>query len=79
MADMDGFDRIQVRQAPRGGGRHKSRPWLGIHFICAGVYLRVYCNRFGTGYKATCPQCGKCMRFRVGRGGTGRRFFEVSC
>ena len=78
MADVDGFDRNPVRQASRGG-RKKARPWLGVHFTCAGVYLRVYRNRFGTGYRATCPQCGKCLRFRVGRGGTGRRFFEVSC
>ena len=60
MADMDGSDQTPVCQGPPGG-RHKARPWLGVHFTCAGVYLRVYRNRFGTGYRATCPQCGSAL------------------
>lgn len=56
-----------------------SRPWLGVHFTCAGVYHRVYRNVRGTGYLARCPKCAKCIRFRVGPAGLNQRFFEVSC
>lgn len=56
-----------------------STPWLGVRFVCAGAYLRVYRNKAGTAYTANCPKCGKCMRFRVGQGGSSQRFFEVSC
>lgn len=53
--------------------------WLGVHFTCAGRYVRVGRRADGTGYLARCPRCGKTLRFRVGPGGTDRRFFEVSC
>jgi hypothetical protein len=56
-----------------------SRPWLGVRFACAGAYVRVLRNAEGTGYTARCPRCGRCMRFRVGQGGTSQRFFEVRC
>jgi hypothetical protein len=55
------------------------RPWLGVKFLCAGAYLRVLRNPEGTGYTARCPKCGKCIRFKVGNGGTDQRFFEVRC
>lgn len=57
----------------------ETRPWLGVHFVCAGAYQRVYRNEAGTAYLARCPKCAKCIRFRVGQGGDNRRFFEVSC
>jgi len=56
-----------------------ARPWIGVQFACAKAYVRVYRNAQGTGYLAGCPKCGKRMRFRVGPGGTNKRFFEVSC
>ena len=55
------------------------RPWLGVRFGCSGAYVRVYRNAAGTAYLARCPRCGKSVRFRVGPGGTGSRFFEVQC
>jgi hypothetical protein len=55
------------------------RPWLGVHFTCAGAYQRVFRNAAGTAYLARCPKCAKCIRFRVGPGGEQKRFFEVSC
>jgi len=61
------------------GAKKEGRPWLGVHFLCAGVYQRVYKDRRGSGYTARCAKCGKCVKFRVGAGGTDRRFFEVSC
>ena len=55
------------------------RPWLGIRFTCAGAYIRVYRSADGSGYRATCPRCARCVKFEVGHGGTDQRFFEVSC
>jgi hypothetical protein len=55
------------------------RPWLGVRFLCSGAYQRVYRNPAGTAYIATCPRCGRSVRFDVGPGGTSQRFFEVSC
>ena len=68
--DRDTFERDEA-PAPK--------PWLGVKFTCSGAYLRVFRNSEGTGYAARCPKCGKCIRFRVGAGGTEQRFFEVSC
>lgn len=67
-----------VDDAGRPADPH-ARPWLGVRFVCGGAYLRVYRNRAGNAYTATCPRCAKQMRFLVRDGGTDRRFFEVSC
>jgi hypothetical protein len=64
---------------PESTTKPDSRPWLGVHFTCAGAYQRVHRNASGTAYLARCPKCAKCIRFRVGQGGDARRFFEVSC
>jgi hypothetical protein len=58
---------------------HSLRPWIGVRFLCAGHYVRVYRNRGGDAYLAACPRCGRTVRFRVGSGGVQERFFEVSC
>lgn len=55
------------------------RPWIGVHFVCAGQYVRVFRQPDGRGYLARCPSCSRCTRFRVDRQGTDHRFFEVSC
>jgi hypothetical protein len=55
------------------------RPWLGVRFLCANKYVRVYRDVDGTRYTARCPSCGRCAVFRVGEGGTASRQFEVSC
>jgi hypothetical protein len=72
------LDVIDIADQGRSDGP-KGRPWLGVRFLCAGTYQRVYQDRDGRGYTARCNRCGKCVRFRVGAGGTDRRFFEVSC
>jgi hypothetical protein len=41
------------------------RPWIGVRFLCAGHYLRVYRNKAGDAYLATCPRCARTVRFRV--------------
>ncbi len=61
------------------GGPPGGRPFLSVFFKCANQYLRVYRVADGSGYRATCPKCGKRMNFVVGQGGTSQRFFEVSC
>lgn len=77
---MGDRDRFESEEAPsRAGAASSGRPWLGVKFLCAGAYLRVYRNAEGTAYLATCPRCGKQVRFRVGAGGSNQRFFEVSC
>lgn len=55
------------------------RPWLGVRFVCAGSYQRVYRSPDATVYRARCPKCAKPINFRVGQGGSSQRFFDVSC
>lgn len=64
---------------PAEAGQTEPRPWLGVHFVCANRYVRVFRDHRGGGYTARCPACGRCARFRVGPGGTPSRLFEVSC
>jgi len=65
---------------PRGvpSGTSKTRRFLGVHFVCCDVYSRVYLNHNETAYAGNCPRCAKQVRFRIGPGGTGARFFTVS-
>ena len=70
-------DRFERAMEAATGDR--GRPWRGVRFTGAGAYVRVFRNAEGTGYAARCPKCGKCMRFRVGEGGTNQRIFDVSC
>lgn len=53
------------------------RPWIAVHWKCCQTYSRIYRNAQATAYEGRCPKCGKPVRFRVGRGGTDSRFFEV--
>jgi hypothetical protein len=77
VADLDSFERTHYSPDPAREG--SGRPWLGVRFACSGAYVRVYRNAAGTEYLARCPRCGKSVRFAVGPGGTGQRFFEVRC
>lgn len=67
---------VDQRVSPGSGS---ARPWLGVHFVCANKYVRVYRDADGAKYTARCPACGRCAIFRVGAGGTESRQFEVSC
>ena len=60
-------------------GATGGRPWLGVHFLCAKQYLRVFREPDGSRYIARCPTCGRSAIFRVGQGGTSSRQFEVDC
>lgn len=55
------------------------RPWIQVWFECAGAYQKVFRSIDGTRYTATCPKCGKQMKFGVGPGGRSDRFFRISC
>lgn len=76
-APSSGLD-ITVGDAP-DETRGADRPWLQVWFECAPAYQRVFRSADGSRYVATCPKCGKQIRFGVGDGGTAERFFRVSC
>lgn len=78
--DEDVFEPSWRPAARCGGHRERvSRPWLGVRFVCAGAYVRVYRSRCGTRYRAVCPRCGQSVHFAVGPAGTHERFFDVDC
>ena len=54
-----------------------SRKFLGIHFRCCNMYVRVYKNSDGTAYRGNCPKCGKKVHIPIGQGGSAGRFFEA--
>ena len=71
---MPAESRHQSRAATETG-RHSLR----IYFRCANAYQVALRHKSEGVYTARCPSCGKVMRFRVGKGGTEQRFFELSC
>jgi hypothetical protein len=54
-----------------------SRPFIGVHFKCCGVYQRIYRSQDGKRYEGRCPRCARQVRFMVGQGGTDDRYFVV--
>jgi hypothetical protein len=71
----------RAASAPRASNaaQRAMMPYLRVFYRCANAYQRVYRNADGSAYVARCPSCGKSTTFRVGPGGTGERFFELSC
>jgi hypothetical protein len=58
---------------PDGGLPH----FLGIQFVCCGVYARIYRNRDRSAYEGYCPRCARPVRVGIGPGGSTSRFFTV--
>jgi hypothetical protein len=54
---------------------NEPRKFLGIHFACCNVYVRIYRNKDRTAYEGRCPRCGKLVRVPIGNQGTSSRFF----
>jgi hypothetical protein len=54
-----------------------ARPYVGVHFACCGVYLRIYRSADEKHYRGRCPRCGVAVNFVVGEGGTASRTFVV--
>ena len=55
----------------------RKRKFLGVHYKCCNVYARAYVNHEKTAYTGACPQCGKRVQIKIGKGGTDNRFFDA--
>ena len=58
-------------------GAPSKRPFVGVHFTCCNVYVRIYRNAAGTHYRGRYPKCGVAVTLAVGAGGTDARTFVV--
>jgi hypothetical protein len=53
------------------------RPYIGMHFKCCHVYIRIYLNRDGTAFVGACPKCGARAVVKAGKGGSPSRFWSA--
>lgn len=69
-------------EAPRRSGPQpgQRRPNLGIHFRCCHVYGYIYKNKAGDAYVGGCPKCGRQLRVKVSKDGSGsaQRIFQTN-
>ncbi len=58
----------------------KRRPHLGIHFRCCNVYSYIYRNKDGSAYAGRCPRCGKPLKVKISKdgSGSGQRIFQTT-
>lgn len=55
----------------------RSRPYIGVHFACCGVYVRIYRAPQQREYVGRCPRCLAPVRVKVGPDGTAKRIFRA--
>ncbi len=71
-------DRSQGNSQAQGrNAESQERPFLGVTFECCKTYARVYRNAAGTHYAGTCPRCARPVKFKIGEGGSGSRFWTA--
>jgi hypothetical protein len=54
-----------------------NRRFIGIHFACCDVYIRIYVNQSETAYEGHCPKCCRPVKILIAPGGTSCRFFKA--
>lgn len=69
----DGVEDGQSGRKLREGGR----PWIGVHFECCGVYVRVYRERGADRYESRCPRCATPITVRVSPDGVTTSFIRA--
>jgi hypothetical protein len=74
---MDLYDSNPKQNGAAEEENSSARPFLGVHFECCDVYLRLYRPKDRPYYQGRCPKCGKPVFIPVGSGGTSSRFFSV--
>jgi len=57
--------------------QRQQRDFVGIHFTCCNVYIRIYKSKQGDKYVGFCPKCGKKVKLTVGTDGVNDRFFTA--
>ena len=71
------LDISSLPKSEANAGEAASKPFVGVHFKCCGVYQRIYRSSDGKRYEGRCPKCARQVRFLVGHGGTDDRYFVV--
>ncbi|MCL1947362.1 MAG: hypothetical protein FWF51_09495 [Chitinivibrionia bacterium] len=74
---MDLYDSKPKKNDGSRDAENSARPFLGVHFECCDMYVRLYRPIERPFYQGRCPKCGKPVFIPVGEGGTSSRFFSV--
>ncbi len=67
----------EFSSAQQAGSSAAAGQFLGVHFQCCDVYVRVYPNAERTAYQGNCPRCARPVKFLIGEEGTCARFFSA--
>ncbi len=72
-------EKLDLSSIPESSSSPKgvNRRFVGIHFACCDVYIRIYVNLNETAYEGHCPKCGRPVKICIGPGGTSCRFFKA--